>query len=85
MSPEALERALNHGAREVFAYNFEERKYYICDSAAQFIMMFGLSKKAVTTALAVNKLRKIDSWVMTYNSEENVKKLKDFVNSPVFA
>jgi hypothetical protein len=85
ISKEDLERAKNHGPRETIAYNTKEKKYVIFNSAKEFIELYGLSKKAVTTALANNVLREIDSWIVTYFTDENVKRLKAYVEGPAFA
>jgi hypothetical protein len=83
MFPEDLKRALEHGSKTVIAYNYDTKDYCIFKNAKSFIEESGLSKKAVTTSLAKNILRKIDSWVAIYRSSENIVRLKDFVSSPV--
>jgi hypothetical protein len=77
-----VQDALNHGAREVTAYNYQTGIFYVYESAKEFIAATGLSKKAVTTSLRKEKLRRICDWAMMYLSPENVKKLREFVGCP---
>lgn len=83
MTLDELDRARNHGKREVVAYHVVEEKYSIYGSAKEFYEMHNLSKKAVTTALAKGVIREIDSWVATYFTPENVAKLKAYIANPV--
>ena len=83
ISLEDLEIARNHGPKETIAYNFVDEQYVIFDNAKKFIEHSGLSKKAITTSLAGNRLRRIGSWVALYLTTENVERLKAYVRSPV--
>ncbi len=79
-----LVRALEHGAKPVISYNYKLKKFYIFKSAKEFIKETGLSRKTVTTTLAKNILKQIDSWVVVYKNKENLVRIKDYINSPVF-
>lgn len=82
-SPEELALARGRGPKPVYAYNVNEKQAFITNHAKEAYLLLGLSKKAVTTALAQNKLRVIDGWVLTYYTPENVSRLNAFVESPV--
>lgn len=86
ISEEELERALNHGPREVLAYNAEHVKFVIFGSAKQFVEDSGLSKKAVTTALKNGTMRTLGVWKgFVYATSANVRKLHEYAGSPVSA
>jgi hypothetical protein len=85
ISKEDLRIARNRGPKDVVAYHLGEKKYVIFATAKEFVQLTGLSKKAVTTALAKGILRKIDSWVAVYLNDENFAKLKAYVEDPATA
>lgn len=70
LSEEDWERAKNSGPRDVVAYHYPTDRIYIFPSAAAFVEHSKLSKKAVMTALANNRLRKIGDWVSLYYDNE---------------
>jgi hypothetical protein len=78
-----LENARTRGSREVVAFNKSEKKLSFHSSGADFYRAYGLSKKAVTTALRIGRLRNVDGWVFIYHTPENLKKLTEFIGSPV--
>lgn len=82
-NPEKLALARGRGPRDVVAYNVENGQQVITKTAKEAIQLLGLSKKAVTTALAKGQLRVIEGWVLVYLTEPNLKRLKTFVESPV--
>lgn len=75
-------RGKGHGAKEVIAYSYSEKRYVIFTSAASFYSFADLSKKSVTTALAKDELKRIDNWSAIYYSLDNSDRLKDFVEGP---
>jgi hypothetical protein len=84
ISLEDLDKARNHGPRDVIAFNVSDNKFVIYTNAKEFIASNNLSKKAVTTSLAKGEIRKIGDWVPVYFTKENYKRLKNYVRSPVF-
>lgn len=80
---DVLETARTRGSKEVVAFNVDEKKLSIHSNAADFYRTYGLSKKAVTTALRVGRLRNINGWVFVYWSPENVEKLVEFVGGKI--
>ena len=78
LSEEDWERAKNTGPRDVVAYHYPEKRIYFFQSGVAFLEHSKLSKKAVTTALAKNKLRRIGNWVALYYTEDVVDKLLEF-------
>lgn len=83
MTPEDKTKALGHGPKKVFAYDHVVKSFTIFRTAKDYYSHAGLSKKAVTKALAKNELKRIGSWTGLYCNEENIQRLKDFVSSPV--
>ena len=81
-SQEEIETAKNRGPKEVIAYNVDLEKYFIYNTAKEFIHYHTVSRKAVTKSLAENKLRKIGSWVVLYLNPENMKRIKTYVGVP---
>lgn len=81
--PEEIDAALTRGSREVIAYNTQKKSYFIYPTAKAFYSENGLSKKAVTTALRVDRLRKIDNWLFLYTNGRNMARLKQYLESPV--
>lgn len=81
-SKEQLDYAMSHGPKDVIAYNSSIKQYVVYESAAAFLRDQKLSKKAVTTALAENRLRTINGWTFTYLNDENFQRLKHYVNGP---
>jgi hypothetical protein len=71
------------GAKEVVAYSKVYKKIFIALSASNFIKLNNLSKKAVTTILKSDKIREVDGWVFLYNNEKNLKRIKEYIGSPV--
>jgi hypothetical protein len=82
ITKEILERAIFTKGKRVLAYNISEQKYFILNSAAEFIRLSGLSKKTVTTKLKNNIIRKVNNWVFLYLNKENTKKLKTYISGP---
>jgi hypothetical protein len=82
ISLEDLDKARNHGPRDVIAFNVSENRFVIYTNAKEFIVSNNLSKKAVTTSLASGRIRKIGDWVPVYFTKENYKRLKEYVRSP---
>lgn len=79
LSEEDREKAKNTGSRDVVAYYYPENRIYFFESGVAFLEHSKLSKKAVTTALAKNQLRKIDDWVALYFEDGAVDRLLNFV------
>lgn len=75
--------AINMGAKEVVAYSKIYKKIFIALSASNFIKLNNLSKKAVTTILKSDKIREVDGWVFLYNNDKNLKRIKEYIESPV--
>lgn len=71
--------AKSSGPKDVVAYNYEKKTLYIFESAAEFIRFSNLSKKAVSTTLFDNRLRKIGDWSALYYENDNVGKLLEYV------
>ena len=78
-----IEAATESGSKEVFGMHIPTGKQLVTASAAAFVRETGLSRKAVTVALANNRIREIDSWVFTYLTKENVNKLLTHVGCPI--
>lgn len=51
-------------------------------SAAEFVRHSQLSKKAVTSNLAKNRIKQIGSWVALYLSPENIQQIKSYISGP---
>jgi len=79
LSEEDWEKAKNTGPRDVVAYNHIEDKFWFFESGVAYLAHSKLSKKAVTTALAKNKLRKIGDWTALYYEGENFRTLIEHV------
>ncbi len=73
---EEISKARDHGPKSVIAYDTENKQLVIHESAAAFVRYTGLSKKAVTTTLKQNRLRKVGGWYFTYLTSDNVQVLK---------
>ena len=82
LTKDEIDKAITHGPKKVIAYNKQDNTYYLFGSANDFIEKAQLSKKAVTTCLAIGKLRDICSWVAVYHTPENIKNLKDYIAVP---
>lgn len=82
LSQEEYEELLSPGGKEVIAYNVKENKYYIYNSASQFIKEHKLSKKAVTVDLKKNRLRKLNDWWYTYNTPDKIERLNVAIKCP---
>lgn len=82
---EEILMARSKGPKAVYGYNVQKKQSLITTSAKEFIELTGLSRKAVTHALAKDKIRVIDSWAFTYLDPKNVERLKAFVEGPAFA
>lgn len=89
ISKEDLEIAKGHGPKETIACCCNDGSKVICSSAKELIDLLNLSKKAVTTSLSNNKLRKIVDkenkrvWVVTYfKGKESIELLDAFVKGP---
>ena len=80
ITKDAINFILRSLKKEVIAYNVVSKKFIIYESAYEFIRQNNLSKKAVTTDLKRSRLRIKDNWIYIYLSEENVLKLKEFIN-----
>lgn len=84
LSQDEYEKLLSPGGKEVIAYNVKENKYYIYESASQFIKEHKLSKKAVTVDLKKNRLRKLGDWWYTYHTAEKIDKMNVAIKCPDF-
>lgn len=78
-SQEEIQKARDHGPKEVLAYHCVNNQLMIFGSASEFIRLNKLSKKSITVALKQEKLREIDGWYFTYLTSDNVQVLKDMV------
>ena len=87
ITPDEMELATGRGAKDVVAYNLEQKHYYIFSSASSFIAQTGLSKKAVTTRLKKNAdkgvLSQVDKWAFTYMVDGMTEMFKEFVDGLV--
>jgi len=68
--------------KPVIAYNFENKKYYKFKQATDYIRFTKLSKKAVTSNLKKNRIKRLDNWIVLYYNKENFKRLISYVNCP---
>ena len=82
ISVEDIEKAKRHGPRDVYAYNCVTKEATVYSSAKEFIADTNLSKKAVTTTLAKGEIRKIGLWVFVYVTDENMVKMKAYLDGP---
>lgn len=74
---------LGRGNKEVVAYCLTSKQYFIYPSASSFIQAQGLSKKAVTVRLRKGQLTEVGGWLFAYMTDENAKKFKELIGSPV--
>jgi hypothetical protein len=81
LNQEELEELLRPGGKEVVAFDVGRQFWCIYPSASQFIKEWGLSKKGVTVDLRKNLLRNRNGWWYTYNTPENVTRIKAAVRS----
>ena len=79
ISPEMIEARRANSGRTVMAYNLEEQKLCTFTSAASFIQIYGLSKKAITTALRKDQLIPKQGWVFLYGNDYNVRRLREYI------
>ena len=77
-----IEKTQSHGSKEVIAYNLSNDTFTTFKSAKEFYITNNLSKKAVTVTLAKGILRTLGNWIPVYNTTENVKALKDYLEGP---
>ncbi len=82
ISPEEIETAKLRGARAVLAYNIKDNHLVIFDNATEFYKTVGLTKGLVTPYLVKDKLVVTSGWVFLYETEENKKRMADFINRP---
>lgn len=83
MTEEEKERAKIQGSKKVLAYNINSNKYILFPSAAEYIRHTKLSKKAITVNLKKDRIKVIDGWIALYASDQNAKKIKSYISSPV--
>lgn len=67
------------GGRLVIAYCLSEKRLHTFRSASIFVQLFGLSKKAITTALRQDKLIPKQGWVFLYGNDYNVRRLREYI------
>lgn len=79
ITSEMVEARKASSGRLVIAYNLDEQKMYTFTSASKFVVMFGLSKKAITTALRQDKLIQKQGWVFLYGNDYNVRRLREYI------
>ena len=79
ISPAMVEARRASGGRTVVAYNLEEKFLLTFTSASTFIQQFGLSKKAITTALKQDRLIPKQGWVFLYGNDYNVRRLREYI------
>jgi hypothetical protein len=65
----------------VLSFNLRENLFVVWKSGAEFYKTKQLSKKAVMSVLAANKLREVDGWYFIYSTIENRAKLKDLIDN----
>jgi len=82
LSMDVISKLTSAGPKEVIAYDSITNRYYVFDSASDFIRKSGLSKKAVSVSLKKERLRRIDRWAFVYMTKENLKQLALFVGCP---
>lgn len=80
LTKEDVELAMSYGSKEVMAYNVVNKTFEFYESARQFHLTNGLSKKAVTVALKKNSMKQISNWIAVYKTEENYLELKNHLN-----
>lgn len=82
LTQSVYDRAISPSGKIVLAYNVSDKKKYVYESAAEFIRMNGLSKKAVTSSLKKNRFRMVRDWWFLYNSKENIERMKLVMECP---
>ena len=83
-SEEEIVKAKECGSRNVICFNTTIKKIFIFSSATDFIEVSGLSKKAVTVALAKNVVRNFGEWIPLYFNNENIARLDDYLKRSGF-
>ena len=66
-------------SRPVIVANVQSKEVTIHQTAAGFYRNLGLSKKAVSTALRVDRLREVGGYVFLYLNDENVKRINSYL------
>lgn len=79
ISPAMVEARRASSGRIVVAYNLDEKTLLTFTSASTFIQQFGLSKKAITTALKQDRLIPKQGWVFLYGNDYNVRRLREYI------
>ena len=83
MTADRLARLMNYGSREVFVLDTVSGKERIFPTATSVYSELDLSKKAVTTILSKNTLRKLSGYVFTYaDNDDSILEIKRAYGRP---
>ncbi|UQT02876.1 putative HNH endonuclease [Serratia phage vB_SmaS-Totoro] len=83
LATDRLERLMNYGSREVYAFEISTGREKTFPSASAFYKEVGLSKKAVTTILVKNTLRVLEGMVFTYtDNTDSIMEIKRTYSRP---
>lgn len=82
ITPDIKKRIIQSGKRSVIYYNLTTETWGLTDSAAAFIKLTGLSKKAVSTRLKKDKIEKVGDYIFTYEDKTSIDRLKSIIDCP---